>query len=201
MSIALAGYVEDAAMLVPYWQKINPEEVFARVADFLPARPSRILDIGAGVGQDAAWFASHGHDVLAVEPVEAFRKAGQANPSAAAVEWLDDSLPDLVALKARRETFDLVMLIAVWAHLDPEQRRAAMPNIASQAAKGGRLIMSIRNGWAPQNRPVFEDTPDETIRLAQEAGLSLVYRNVCGSVMSINRSHNVTWTWLVFERA
>ena len=34
------------------------------------------------------------------------------------IEWLNDSLPELATLRTRRETFDLVMLTAVWMHLD-----------------------------------------------------------------------------------
>jgi hypothetical protein len=30
------------------------------------------------------------------------------------IEWLDDSLPDLVGLTRRGENFDVVMLTAVW---------------------------------------------------------------------------------------
>jgi len=43
------------------------------------------------------------------------------------IEWLDDSLPDLAVMRARGEEFDVVMLTAVWMHLDKLQRRRAMP--------------------------------------------------------------------------
>lgn len=36
------------------------------------------------------------------------------------IEWLDDSLPDLVAVRARKEEFDLLMMTAVWMHLDED---------------------------------------------------------------------------------
>jgi protein-L-isoaspartate O-methyltransferase len=36
-----------------------------------------VLDVGAGSGRDAAWFAARGHDVVAVEPTSAMRSEGQ----------------------------------------------------------------------------------------------------------------------------
>jgi hypothetical protein len=47
------------------------------------------------------------------------------------VEWLDDSLPGLAAVRARKEEFDLVMLTAVWMHLDEARREVAMPNVSA----------------------------------------------------------------------
>jgi hypothetical protein len=43
------------------------------------------------------------------------------------IEWVDDSLPDLATVRARGEEFEVVMLTAVWMHLDALQRRQAMP--------------------------------------------------------------------------
>jgi hypothetical protein len=34
-------------------------------------------------------------------------------------------------VRVRREEFDVVMLRAVWMHLDEVQRRTAMPNVAA----------------------------------------------------------------------
>jgi hypothetical protein len=50
------------------------------------------------------------------------------------IEWLDDSLPDLAAMSGRKEEFDLVMLTAVWMHLDEVQRELAMPNVSALCA-------------------------------------------------------------------
>ena len=113
----------------------------------IPSVPARILDIGAGTGRDAAGFAAMGHSVTAVEPTAELRHAAMALHASARIEWLDDSLPDLALLHARSDTFDVVMLTAVWMHLDERQRQRAMPPVASTAqhAKtprrdGGRSI-------------------------------------------------------------
>ncbi|MDP3738574.1 MAG: class I SAM-dependent methyltransferase [Hyphomonadaceae bacterium] len=200
VSLALSGYAADASGLIPNWLKLDSAEVHAPVLHLFPTRPSRILDIGAGIGSDAAWLASRGHSIIALEPTDALREAGLEHHSGPRIEWLNDRLPDLLSLMARRETFDLVKLTAVWAHLDPDQRRVAMPNIASQVGKSGRLIMSIREGWSPANRPVFEAAVDETIRMAEANGLALIFRTESGSIQPANIAHGVKWHWLAFER-
>jgi len=69
------GYEEDAERLVERYDSTPFVEKHRAVLDLLPTRPGRVLDIGAGTGSDAAWLADQGHTVLAVEPIEAFRRA------------------------------------------------------------------------------------------------------------------------------
>ena len=133
----------------------------------IPAVPSHVLDIGSGTGRDAAWFAAQGHRVVAVEPTEALRLPAMALHRSPRIEWLDDSLPDLALLRSRGDSFDLVMLTAVWMHLDVQQRRQAMPNLAALVRGGGTVIMTLRHGPVPPGRRMFEISADETIELAR----------------------------------
>ena len=87
------------------------------------------------------------------------------------IEWLDDSLPNLAALRARKEEFDLVMLTAVWMHLDEAQRELAMPNVSALVRNGATVIMSVRHGPIPPGRRMFEVSAEETIALAQRSNL------------------------------
>jgi SAM-dependent methyltransferase len=198
---AIADYHANAAMLAAHWGKLDPAAIHAPVLHLLPTKRSRILDLGAGSGTDAAWFAEQGHTVLAIEPADGLRLAGIAAYPSPRIEWLDDSLPDLAVLMARRETFDLVMLTAVWAHLDHAERARAIPNIAAQLKPGGRLIMSIRSGWTPPGRPTFEARPHETIAFAVAAGLSPILDITTESIQPLNRANDVTWHRLAFEKA
>ena len=67
-------------------------------------------------------------------------------------------------------------------------------------AKGGRLIMSIRRGWTPPNRPVFEATALETVDLAEAAGLDAIFSDISESIQEVNRANGVKWLRLVFEK-
>ncbi len=195
------GYAEEAEALFRQHESIPAADVHRGVRHLIPAAPAGVLDIGSGTGRDAAWFASQGHRVVAIEPTDAMRLPAMALHPSPAIEWLNDSLPDLAILRARGETFDLVMLTAVWMHLDEAQRRRAMPNLAALLRAGGTMIMTIRHGPIPPGRRMFEITPEETIELARAQGLRPILNLCRESSQERNRAAGVTWTNLAFVKA
>src|SRR5229473_384272 len=117
------------------------------------------------------------------------------------IEWLNDSLPELTLVRTRGGRFDLVMLTAVWMHLDAQQRQRAMPNLAALVREGGTVVMKIRHGPVPAGRRMFEITPEETIRLARMQGLHPVVNLRTQSSQEQNRAAGVDWTNLAFVKA
>jgi hypothetical protein len=103
-------------------------------------------------------------------------------------------------LHSRGEEFDVVMLTAVFMHLDEEQRRRAMPNLAALMQEGGVLIMSLRHGPVPAGRRMFAVSAEETIELAQVQSLRPVLNVRTDSSEEINRLAGVTWTRLAFVK-
>ncbi|WP_433693090.1 class I SAM-dependent methyltransferase [Paraburkholderia phenoliruptrix] len=194
------GYAEEAEALIRQWQGMSFAERHAPVVHLLPRGPSRILDVGSGTGTDAVAFAAMGHTVVAVEPVDELRTAAINMHRCSRVEWIDDSLPDLRTLRARQETFDVVMLTAVWMHLDEEERRRAMTHVSALVANHGLLIVSLRHGPVPEGRRMFDVSAQETIQLARMCGLETVLQLVVPSVQRGNRSAGVMWTRLAFEK-
>jgi SAM-dependent methyltransferase len=194
------GYAEEAKELFKLYEAIATADAHRAVLHLIPPAPSRILDIGSGTGRDAAWFASQGHRVVAVEPTDAMRIPAMALHPSPAIEWLNDSLPDLASLRTRGETFDLVMLSAVWMHLDEAQRRRAMPNLAALVRWGGTVIMKMRHGPVPAGRRMFEVSSEETIELALAQGLQPVLNVLTESSQQRNRLAGVTWTNLAFRK-
>ncbi|MGH8737681.1 MAG: hypothetical protein ACREVC_10020 [Burkholderiales bacterium] len=87
-----------------------------------------------------------------------------------AIEWLNDSLPGRELALAAGRRFDLITLTAVWMHLDEDERRRAMPRVASLLRESGVLIMALRHGPVPPGRRIFEASAQETIELAQAHG-------------------------------
>lgn len=194
------GYADEAEELFRLYEAIPAADAHRAVRHLIPMAPSRVLDIGSGTGRDAAWFASQGHRVVAVEPTDAMRIPAMALHPSPAIEWLDDSLPDLALVQSRGETFDLVMLTAVWMHLDEAQRRRAMPVVAALVRPGGTMIMKIRNGPVPAGRRMFQITPEETIALAQAQGLQPVLNARTELSQELNRLAGVSWTNLAFVK-
>ncbi|HEX9471995.1 MAG TPA: class I SAM-dependent methyltransferase [Bradyrhizobium sp.] len=194
------GYAEEAEELFKLYESFSAADAHRTVLHLIPTAPSRVLDIGSGTGRDAAWFASLGHRVVAVEPTDAMRIPAMALHPSPAIEWLNDSLPDLALLLARAEKFDLVMLSAVWMHLDEAQRQRAMPNLAALVRTEGAVIMKLRHGPVPAGRRMFEVSAEETIELAQTQGLRLVLNMRSESTQEANRLAGITWTNLAFVK-
>ena len=195
------GYADEAAELFRRYEGIPAADAHRAVLHLIPAAPSRILDIGSGTGRDAAWFAAQGHRVVAVEPTEALRLPAMTLHPSPLTEWLNDSLPELASLRTRGESFDVVMLTAVWMHLDAQQRRRAMPNLAALVREGGTVIMKIRHGPVPAGRRMFEIPAEETIELARMQDLHPVLNLRTESRQEANRVAGITWTNLAFVKA
>ena len=195
------GYAEVAAALFEHEASIPFLHDHHEVVHLIPAAPSDVLDIGSGTGRGAPWFAAQRHRVVAAEPVDELRLPAMVRHPSPLIEWVDDSLPRLSELTTRGSKFDVVMLTAVWMHLDEEQRRDAMPRVASLVKPKGVMIMSLRHGPAPPLRRMYDVSAEETVALAADAGLLAVLRLHAASVQKVNQDAGVTWTRLAFENA
>jgi SAM-dependent methyltransferase len=195
------GYAEEAEELFRRYEAIPAADAHRASLYLIPAASSRVLDIGSGTGRDAAWLAAMGHRVVAVEPTAAMRIPAMALHPSPQIEWLDDSLPDLSVLRTRGETFDVVMLTAVWMHIDAAQRQRAMPNLAALLRADGVMIMKVRHGPVPSGRRMFEVSAEETIQLAQAQNLHPVLNIRTESNQEQNRAAGVSWINLAFVKA
>ncbi|MFK8906067.1 class I SAM-dependent methyltransferase, partial [Streptomyces sp. YS-3] len=170
------GYGVDADALAEQYESVTFEEVHGGLLHLYPAPPGRVLDLGAGTGRDAAALARLGHTVTAVEPTAELRRHGVRLHADTPLTWLDDALPGLPVLTGRSERYDLVLLTAVWMHLDAAERARGMRSVAALLAPGGTLAMTVRSGPVPPGRRMFEVPEAETLALAGAAGLRLAHR-------------------------
>ncbi len=85
------GYAEEAETLLAQYESINFADVHRQMLHLIPAAQSRILDVGAGNGRDAAGLAALGHRVLAVEPTAALRIGAMALHPSPRIEWVASS--------------------------------------------------------------------------------------------------------------
>lgn len=196
-----AGYADEAPALLKRYEARSSHEAHAEWLHLFPPRPCSVLDIGAGTGRDAAWLAQQGCTVVAVEPTRELRVGAQALHPEPGITWIDDALPDLTLTRARADTFDLLLIIAVWMHLDANERARAMPQVASLMHPGSRLFMMLRHGPVPHGRRMFNVTAEETILLGEAVRLQCLFNIHAASIQSENRSNSITWTKLVFEKS
>lgn len=192
-----AGYAEEADKLAEQYESLTFEKAHRRWLDLMPKAPSRIMDIGAGTGRDAAGLARLGHQVVAVEPVAEMRAHGMRLHADVAIEWIDDVLPHLHNVFALRRRFDLVIMNAVWMHLDERERRIAIGSLADLMAPDAVLLTSLRHGPVPEGRRMFEITGGETRDLAWRHGLACIHEGTADDML---RRGSVTWTYLAFRK-
>lgn len=188
------GYSAEAPALLKLYEGVTFEEAHAGVFDLIPASPIDVLDVGAGTGRDAAWFASRGDRVTAIEPTREMREGAIALHPSPNIDWIDDCLPDLASVRGR--SFDLVWMSAVWMHFIAAERAAMMPVVAALVKSGGALMISLRHGPLPEGRRMFEVSAEETIALARDSNLDPV-RN--GDFPS-SHAPGVIWNRLWFRR-
>jgi SAM-dependent methyltransferase len=169
--LGIAGYGANAAVLAEQYESISFADVHRDVIHLFPDRPSAVLDIGAGSGRDASALVRQGHHVVAVEPTAELRDAGQRIHSSLTINWVDDHLPALTFMRQTRQRFDLILLTAVWMHLDESERKLAMEAITDLVAEEGQVIMSLRHGPVPPGRRMFDVSAEETIKLGAQFGL------------------------------
>lgn len=154
----------------------------------------QVLDVGAGTGRDAAALAGLGHHVTAVEPSSAMLRLAKALHPGQDVRWLQDAMPGLRKVGG---TFDVLLLSAVWMHVPPAERPAAMSRLADLSAPKGRIYMTLRLGPGDVSRGMWSVTADEVKRLASTRGL--VVKDL-GRKPDLLGRDGVTWQTLLLTR-
>ena len=119
----ISWYDERAGELSQHYEAVAAEKVHAWLISSLPTSPTQVLDFGAGSGRDAAWLASLGLEVVAVEPSAALVAEAQRLHPSPSIRWLPDSLPGLDDVLRLSMSFDLILLSAVWILSAPATAR------------------------------------------------------------------------------
>ncbi len=134
--------------------------------------PGRALDLACGEGRNALWLAERGWRVTGVDfsPVaicKAVQTEAASGPRPAPVAWM---CADATTFRADGQ-FDLVLII--YLHVPPLERRAALAGAVAALAPGGVLLVighdasNIEHGTGgPQNPDVLYTAADLAFDLA-----------------------------------
>ena len=155
-----------------------------------------MVDIGAGTGRDAAWLASQGFSVIAIEPPAAMRADGARRHTDSKVRWIDDRLPSLAATLRLGIAADVVLLSAVWMHVAPTDRGRAFRKLVSLLRLGGVLALTLRHGLVEPERGMHPASQEEIERLARDHGLAVLHAKRAED--SLGRP-GVSWTQMALR--
>lgn len=179
--------------LAAAYEALDAEPFRRTYADLLPpAAADRLaLDVGAGSGRDAAWLADLGFEVVAAEPAAGLRDEAKRLRPTSPVRWIDDRLPALQSCHQLGLAFDVILLSAVWQHVPRGDRRRAFRKLTALLKPKGLLVIILRFGPSPPDRPMHEVSVGEIESLAREHGLA-VTRTTAPMADSAGRE-DVSW--------
>lgn len=194
---AIRAYDPLAAELAPIYEAFNFEQRHGGHMDLLPEPGAWILDVGSGIGTDAAALSALGYHVVAAEPSAGMRREALARHDAAPVTWIDDRLPNLSRVSALGRQFDFLVLTAVFMHLPEPARAPALAKLAELALPGAIMLLSLRHGPIPPERIMYDIPADEVTAMADRAGFGLIRQRDGASVANLP---GVTFSRLCFQR-
>src|SRR5215475_6571120 len=147
-AVRVADLDRDMRDVIPTGSTRDSEFLFARMAERTlcatrAGRGGRVLDVAAGLGQDASRLAGQGAFAVAAEPsrrMTALAKLVQERLPGRAPTWVrawSDALPFASG------SFDAVFCKGSLDHFD--RPRAAIAEMARVARPGGRVVLAIAN--------------------------------------------------------
>jgi len=199
MTLGTQGYERFIALFIESSKTLDFNVVCKDFVSFLPLKSSKILDLGAGAGQNSAALDKLGFNVTAVEPMTEFLKAAMYEYSTTSIEWLHDSLPKLACLDSHDERFDFVLIDAVWHHLCEAERVIAASKISTLIKIKGKCAISLRNGPAGMGTRVFPTDSKDTINLFKTHGFKCIFR-LSNQASILPNKEEVKWTRIVLEK-
>lgn len=118
------------------FEGIGPNPTLVAAASGLV--PGRALELAAGSGTNAVWLASQGWQTTAVDwsPVGLANGRAKADAARLQVEWLERNL---LTWSPPARAYDLVVI--VYLHLPPEERRSVYAHAAAAVGPGGRMLI------------------------------------------------------------
>ena len=146
MTDAISWYDARAEQLADRYETVPAERIHHWLKDLLPSKTGTVLDVGAGSGRDAAWLASQGYEVVAVEPSARMRSVARARHPLPSIQWIPDCLPKLKLTTKVGLSFDVILLSAVWMHVAPSYRTRAFRKLVTLLKPGGLLAVTLRHG-------------------------------------------------------
>jgi SAM-dependent methyltransferase len=182
---SIEWYNLHAESVVERHESIRASDANAWLRNDLPRSPARVLDVGAGSGRDAAWLSSLGHKVVAVEPSMRMSAYARQLGRCQGIEWIDDRLPELGKISAKKCQFGFILANAMWMHLAPSERAPAIACLLGLLTSGGRLAITFSQGTPQANWPFFECQGEEILDIALNQGAELVkFRKKVPALMS-----------------
>lgn len=199
MTSGTKGYEANVGRFIEASQSLDFAVVCKDYLTFLPEKSARILDVGSGVGQNAAALNELGYQVTAVDPMTAFVDYSRQTYGSTDIDWHIGSLPELSCLSGIAARFDFVLIEGVWHHLDENERYLSAKRISELSGYRSRCAISLRNGPAGLGSHVFPTSARLTCDIFGEFGFKCIYL-VENQDSILPNKEKVKWSKIVLEK-
>ena len=172
------------------YESLKTEDVHSSWISSIDFDDKKVLDIGAGSGRDAAYFASKGAQlVVAVDSSYEMLSLAKQKHGDKNIVWVNEFLPNLNSLDTvKLGSFDFILCSAVLMFLDECDQIRSLKTILRLLKVGGTAIITIKSDKG--NNDIFPLTP-QFKKVASEVGASV--ETISGNIDLLNRN-GVTWS-------
>lgn len=191
----MSVYEQHPEEFLNRYKRLDTEEIHDDWLSLLPTTQLLILDVGAGSGRDAAWFADQDHEVVAVEPADALRERAREIHSSPRIQWVDDHLPALDTVHDLDYKFDVILLSAVWMHVPPSDRKRAFRKLVEVLKPGGHFVITLRSEQPDDGRRTYPTSIAELRDLSHSFALDFLQNAQTDDQLG----RDLRWTSVVFR--
>lgn len=193
---SIASYDAKARELADQYEALDFSRIHGCLLPFLLNIRGAALDVGAGSGRDSKGLLDLGFEVVAVEPSSRMREEGKRRHPDPGIVWVDESLPGLDSLVRQGLSFDLILVSAVWMHVEPEDRPRAFRKLVSLMKSGGFLVITLRHGPLEENRFMYDVSAEEVEQLAKGQGVAILSSRTEGDLLG---RPDVSWSYIIMK--
>ncbi len=193
----LKYYEQNADDLMKQYIQADMNELHKVLLNYMKPK-SNVIDIGFGIGRELVFLHNHKFNIWGVDPTEKFlNNIFQIFPDFKN-HFFRSKLPDLNIPTHLNGSFDTVLCLAVWMHLEKTQYIDAIGCIKKLLKATGRVIITYSHGSRrKQDSRYFENIDAETLlELFALQGFKILYKDVSND--QLNRKE-LLWHTLIFE--
>lgn len=196
-STTWASYDSDSNKYFDDYSKLYFSNIHRQFIKFLPIQTdAKILDVGSGSGRDALSLARRGYQVTAVEPSEKMLTLAQKKNNHKNITWINDCLPNLLALN--NNTYDFVLMSAVWMHIPPDEREISIKRMSDLLKPGKHLAITLRIGTPDTKRIMYPVCIEDILKKSSKFNLIPIY--ISRETKDSLSRKEILWKKIVFEK-
>ena len=198
MLIDAVGYTDaNAPKLFAEYSRLRFEDVHAPLLCHLDASCTSVLDIGAGSGRDACWFARKGSKVVAVEPSSQLRGLGEKGSIGLNVEWYPNFATELRPEMFGGRKFDVVLLSAVMMFVPLTQWPQVFGFINKVAKDSALMVLSCVVEYEDPARGMNRVSEEDLIGVQRSLGWDVLFS---GRRADLFNRPGMYWRYTIYRR-